>query len=480
MQELRCYDAVVVVPGIMGSVLVDAHSGEELWSVGTIADWLRGAALDKMRALHVDDGERDGKVDRIRATGFMTRPWWLPGAGGAEPYTALVDALRTRLAHPAALLEFAYDWRLSVEVNGRLLADAVDEHLRAWRRHPAHESARLRRGSHEQARVVLVAHSMGGLLCRSMVAERGGEDIRTVVTLGTPFEGSLDAVVAMATGDLGLFPAGLHLPRDAVRVLAATLPGLHDLLPRYRCLAEGDDVRLLTPADVACLGGDAELAERSGALSAAVGHVPLPDHRAIMGIAQRTPVTMTVHAGRVHAQPWKYLRDDDDALVLDAVTRRPTPVPADGDGRVYDYSASLPGAAPVGIVQQHSHLPRSGVVADALTHLLTHPTDPMDRRRNLGGPAPEREAARLGVSAPEAVTVDRPFEALVTGAVDSQSFGVWLEPADEIGDRVDLEGRSKVAEGAWHVPVVVDRPGLHRLLVGDGGEPVARLVYAAG
>lgn len=480
MQELCCYDAVVVVPGIMGSVLVDADSGQELWSVGTIAAWLRGAALDKMQALHVDDGERDGKVGRVRAKGFMTRPWWLPGVGGAEPYTELVDALRTRLAHPAALLEFAYDWRLSVEVNGRLLADAVEDHLREWRRHPEHEAARLRRGAREDARVVLVAHSMGGLVCRSMVAELGTRDIRTVVTLGTPFEGSLDAAVAMATGDLGLFPAGLHLPRGAVRDLAATLPGLHDLLPRYRCLAEGDDVRPLTLTDVAALGGDVELADRSCALAAGIRHVALPDHRAIVGIAQQTPVTMTFEAGRVHVQPWKYLRNNDDALVLDPVTRRPTPVEADGDGRVYDYSASLPGVTPVTVVQQHSELPRSGVVADMVTHLLTHPTDPTSRRRNLGGGAGEDEPARLGISAADAVTVGQPFEALVTGAPDSQAFTVWLETADQVGDRVDLERRSAVGGRAWHVPVVVDRPGLHRLVVSDGGEPVARLVYAVG
>jgi alpha-beta hydrolase superfamily lysophospholipase len=446
VQELCSYDAVVVVPGIMGSVLLDADSGEELWSVGTIAAWLRGAALEKLRALHVDDDERDGKVGRIRAAGFMTRPWWLPGAGGAEPYTGLVEALRTRLAHPSALLEFAYDWRLSVEVNGRLLVDAVDAHLRRWREHPTHERARRRRGSHERARVVLVAHSMGGLLCRSMLAERGSRDIRTVVTLGTPFEGS------------------------------------HDLLPQYRGLLEGDDVRLLTPADVAALGGDAELATQSAARHRAVYEVPLPDHRAIVGVAQQTPVTMTVDAGRVTAYPWKYLRDDADALVLDAVTRRPTSVPADGDGRVYDYSASLLGAAPVALAQQHAHLPRSGVVADALTHLLTHPTDVLERRRNLGGPQPQpgRSLAGLGLSAADAVTTDRPFEALVTGAADSQGFRVWLERADGIGEETDLQGRSKAGDGAWHVPVVVDKPGLYRLLAGDGGEPVARLIYAAG
>src|SRR5690348_12247561 len=105
------YDAVVVVPGIMGSELCDAQTGEELWSSATIAAFVRGASLDKLSTLRVDERERSGDAGRIKPTALLRKPWWLPFAGGAEPYVELTRKITAVLSHPAALLEFAYDWR---------------------------------------------------------------------------------------------------------------------------------------------------------------------------------------------------------------------------------------------------------------------------------------------------------------------------------------------------------------------------------
>ncbi len=72
MHEPKCYDAIIVVPGIMGSALADASSGEELWSVATISAFLCRASLKKLETLQVDDNEREGNAGRIRATGLIT------------------------------------------------------------------------------------------------------------------------------------------------------------------------------------------------------------------------------------------------------------------------------------------------------------------------------------------------------------------------------------------------------------------------
>ena len=56
--------------------------------------------------------------------------------------------------------------------------------------------------------------------------------------------------------------------------MAKTLPGLHDLLPTYRCLddVDGDTEPVrLTPELVAEIGGDPELATASFAWHAQVG-----------------------------------------------------------------------------------------------------------------------------------------------------------------------------------------------------------------
>ncbi|MEW2221539.1 hypothetical protein AB0939_19975 [Streptomyces sp. NPDC006990] len=55
--------------------------------------------------------------------------------------------------------------------------------------------------------------------------------------------------------------APLPLPHRKLTALAATMPGVHDLLPRHLCLEEGTEVRRLTSADVVALGGDKDLHE---------------------------------------------------------------------------------------------------------------------------------------------------------------------------------------------------------------------------
>lgn len=60
-------------------------------------------------------------------------PAFAPVLRGFEPYTKLLRGVRASVAHPDAVLEFAYDWRLSVAHTAAELAKAVDPHLQAWR-----------------------------------------------------------------------------------------------------------------------------------------------------------------------------------------------------------------------------------------------------------------------------------------------------------------------------------------------------------
>src|SRR5262249_30049412 len=145
------------------------------------------------------------------------------------------------------------------------LAECANRHLDAWLAHPRHEQVRAVRPDGRPGRLVLVAHSMGGLVVRAMAAIPGAmERVRAVVTLGTPFEGAAKAAVIPTSGRGGPGP----LPHRRMRRLATTMPGLHELLPTYRCVDDGDDVRRLTPADVASLGGDRDLAEAARTMHA--------------------------------------------------------------------------------------------------------------------------------------------------------------------------------------------------------------------
>ena len=68
----------------------------------------------------------------------------------------------------------------------------------------------------ESGRVVLVAHSMGGLVCRAYARRIGSGRIARIVTLGTPHHGSALAPIGYGADALDMRPAGEWLRGLAV------------------------------------------------------------------------------------------------------------------------------------------------------------------------------------------------------------------------------------------------------------------------
>ena len=108
-----------------------------------------------------------------------------------------------------------YDWRRDMLWNGRELAD------------------RLLREKRQD--VVIVGHSMGGLVARAALAHKGAERIARVIQLGAPNKGTFVSIQALR----GTYPlirrvAMLDLEHSAdelAREMLVTFPGLCDLLP---------------------------------------------------------------------------------------------------------------------------------------------------------------------------------------------------------------------------------------------------------
>lgn len=116
--ERRLHDAVIIVPGIMGSALRDVESGKQLWGVRRLFEYSARMHGRRLRELAVSDEERTGRTGRVEPTGLLNIAESMPGLGQAQPYNHLVSELRDEALHRSAVLAFPYDWRLSVEHNG--------------------------------------------------------------------------------------------------------------------------------------------------------------------------------------------------------------------------------------------------------------------------------------------------------------------------------------------------------------------------
>jgi pimeloyl-ACP methyl ester carboxylesterase len=231
-------DMVVLLPGIMGSVL--EQDGRELWAPSRQAAWRAvasfGGSLERL-ALHDDDPDADVLADGVRATRLMPDVHLVPGLKKIDGYSAIARMIRSRFdvvdersagRGPANYFELPYDWLRDNAVAARALAALVEAKLAAWRE---------RAGA--DAKVILLAHSMGGLVSRHYLEVLGGwEHCRALVTFGTPYGGSPDALEYLANGYKKLC---LDLT-DLVR----SLTSIYQLLPTYALVEEDGECRPLS------------------------------------------------------------------------------------------------------------------------------------------------------------------------------------------------------------------------------------------
>ena len=379
-------DAFVIIPGIMGSGLRETESGEELWGLRSprwyTKAWLTGSSIEK---LAVTDEERAGQVGRVAATGLLTVAAWAPILRGVEPYRKLVAACSGLAAAPEAVCEFAYDWRLSVAHNAEVLAQTATQHLERWRAH---------RSGSADAMLVLVAHSMGGLVSRyfTQVLGHAGQ-VRRTITLGTPYYGSVTGAMILNTGRGTPVP----LPAARLRNAARTMPGLHDLLPFYRCVDNGRTGRHLSPAEVADLGGDRDLAAESRDRHERLMSGEPGPLRLLVGTDQPTNQSLTIAGGIV--QPLEQeLETDRDEMIVGRHDRR-------GDGTVYRRAAAAFGLEPAPLPQSHGALAATSEAIAFVGDVITNHTS---------GPPLGGEAA-VGVRVPDICSVADPLRIEVTG-----------------------------------------------------------------
>lgn len=331
---------VYLLPGIMGTQLGLARAAPEVANLLWIDPQDIIAGQLRLMRLHTAATPGD-------AAGLITL--------GAIPYTYLALQLRLQAAGYRVLVH-PYDWRRSLTVLAAQFA------------------ARVRADS--AAQVMIVAHSMGGLLARSSLALPGLEKVQRMISLGVPQLGSYGALQALR----GTYPvvrrlAALDRHHDAEMLadeVFGSFPSLYELLPPAD--HGGPDLHQATSWPLAGPRPSPALLQAARSF---IGTLPASDERhcAIVGLGQRT-----VTGVRSNSEDFLYR------------------VSSAGDGTVAFDSARLDGRANYQLRCEHSALPRSATVARAIAELLATGQTRSLQPVTASDAAPRRQAGEITVS----------------------------------------------------------------------------------
>lgn len=230
-------DVVVCLPGITGSVL--RKDGRDVWNIsgGALINALAtfGRSIGDLK-LEQDPPDVDDLGDGITAPEVIRDVHLIPGFWKIDGYTKMLRHIEETfdVTRGQNLFEFPYDWRRDNRVAARRLARQGREWLNEWRTSSGAADAKL----------VLVGHSMGGLISRYFLeCLEGWRDTRTLVTFGTPYRGSVGALDTLVNGKKIKFFDLTELGRS--------FTAIHQLLPTYPCYDGGDgELAYVDEADI--------------------------------------------------------------------------------------------------------------------------------------------------------------------------------------------------------------------------------------
>lgn len=244
-EKVKMKDMIVIIPGITGSVL--QKDGQDIWAVSGQAIWQvltnLGDTIEQLK-IDQDDPEAESLGDGIQATALIQDTHLIPGLWKIDGYTKTVRLITDNFDvvsgniytdpddKPANLYHFPYDWRRDNRASAKLLKKLLDKRLKRWREATGAEDAK----------VILLAHSMGGLVSRYYLEVlEGWRDCRALFTFGTPYRGSVHAVNFLANGYKMLFG-------DLTEVLRS-FTSVYQLLPIYEMVKIGDNYLRIAEAD---------------------------------------------------------------------------------------------------------------------------------------------------------------------------------------------------------------------------------------
>lgn len=183
--------AIVIIPGILGSTL-ETTSGTEVWlsfiNYGKMALKEDGTSVNSIRSANYDN------------------------YGAYDTYKTLYNSLNDAFGSAFDVIFFDYDFRLTNSTAATKLATELSDY----------------------DEVVLVAHSMGGLVAAKFLDNSSANRAKTValISLGTPYVGAAKCINVMETGDMLRFP-GLDFTifGNTIRDMSKNCYAAYQLLP---------------------------------------------------------------------------------------------------------------------------------------------------------------------------------------------------------------------------------------------------------
>jgi pimeloyl-ACP methyl ester carboxylesterase len=456
-QKLPVKDVVVLLPGILGSVL--QRDGKDVWAMnaGAIARGLfsRGRSV-KSLAITDDDPDKPDLGDGVVATRLMPDVVLIPGFWKIDRYTHIRNVLddRFELIEGKNWFDFPYDWRRDNRAAAQRLAEQAPKWLHAWREESGAADAKL----------VLLAHSMGGLVARAYLELYGGwQDTRALISFGTPYRGAVNALDYLANGFQGGFgPLKLDLSP-----LLRSLTSVYQLLPVAPCV----DIGTGQLAKLTAISGLPEGVDPTRVAAAQAFHDDIAksvdtngpgryDIHPVVGLFQDTKVSAVLRDGQITSLTTDPNGDDD------------------GDSTVPRWSATPIELAdqPVGTyaTEKHGNLHNAAAVITQVAGILSWKKTGHKRASPFDG---------FKLTLNEVVPPDEPIPVRLDTKGPSDKVLVTVEHADtdKPAGRRTLKAR---ADGSFRGNLRGLPPGVYRVAATDvsgaGLSPVHDLFVVAG
>ena len=220
--------AIIIVPGVMGTELELATAqnglaaGTQIWPpIQGDEDFTNlnvlNMTLDKLASIQCDEYGNSVYNVKIKNNDNF---------GAFDEYQTLYTQLFNTYSSTRDVIFYGYDWRQPNSTSG----------------------AQLRAKVNEYDKVIIVAHSMGGLVTSHMLTNTAVRSrVEKVITLGTPYLGSLEMLPVLSHGHFEYIDTALQdLPKPVawvakekvlqpmLQTMAVNIPSLYELLPNKK------------------------------------------------------------------------------------------------------------------------------------------------------------------------------------------------------------------------------------------------------